>query len=446
MIARAPGMLPAWTLLLAMALCIGVARAPRAETPPAAEAVPLAITGNPGAVNVAAGTGALGRLLGLGPESGLRLGGVLVSNANALLAGGNAPGTASYNNLLVVDLQADLDRLAHIPGASVGAALLRFDGQPTNQQAGLVTGYNGLPGAPPLDRTELYELWWRQSLFADRLVVRVGKTVPTEDFGNVLRPVPVRDAALQIPAVSGLIYTPVFVNPTILGALPGYYNSAYGVTATVSPSRRLYVSLGVYDGNLARGQQTGLRAGPDLNGYRFQVGEAGTAWLLGPDRLPGAFAAGVWEQTGTLTLSAPTLAAPPRTVTQDGTHGLYAFASQRLWRGNANGVARGMSGFVQFGANDSRTMFATRYVGIGVTGFGLIPGRPQDSVGAGLAWSWLNRNRDLRPQEVMLQAYDQVHVIGAVYVQPVLTFSPKPGEKTARSPAVAFTVQSTVLF
>ncbi|MGH7212254.1 MAG: carbohydrate porin, partial [Acetobacteraceae bacterium] len=338
MIARAPGILPAWTLLLATAFCIGLTSAARAETPPAAEAVPLAITGNPGAVNVAAGTGALGRLLGLDPESGLRLGGVLVSNANALLAGGNAPGTASYNNLLVVDLQADLDRLAHIPGASMGAALLRFDGQPSNQQAGLATGYNGLPGAPPLDRTELYELWWRQSLFAGRLVVRVGKTVPTEDFGNVLRPVPVRDAALQIPAVSGLIYTPVFVNPTILGALPGYYNSAYGVTGTLSPSRRLYVSLGVYDGNLARGQQTGLRAGPDLNGYRFQIGEAGTAWLLGPDHLPGAFAAGVWEQTGTLTL-----AAPPRTITQDGTHGVYAFASQRLWRGNANGVARGMS-------------------------------------------------------------------------------------------------------
>jgi hypothetical protein len=58
------------------------------------------------------------------------------------------------------------------------------------------------------------------------------------------RPVPVQDVSLQIPAVSGLLYTPVFVNPTILGALPGYYNSAYGVTATVAPTRRFYVSLG----------------------------------------------------------------------------------------------------------------------------------------------------------------------------------------------------------
>jgi porin len=369
------------------------------------------------------------------------LGGVLVSNSNYLISGGNAPGSASFNNLLLADLEADLDRLGHIPGASLGAALLRFDGQPTNRQAGVVTGYNGLTGAPPLDRTELYELWWRQSFFADKLVVRIGKTVPTYDFGNVVRPVPVQDLSLRIPAVSGLLYTPVFVNPTILGALPGYYNSAYGVTATVAPTRRFYVSFGGYDGNTARGEQTGLEVAPTFNGYRFQIGETGTAWLLGPDNLPGAFAIGAWDQTGTLTLSRSQGA-----VTQNGTHGVYAFASQRLWRGSRDGEASGISGFIQLGANDSRTMIATRYIGLGVTAFGAVPGRPMDSLGAGIAWSGLNRNRDLRPNETLFQVYDQIQVFGSVYVQPTLTLSPNPGEKTAHAPAIAFTVQSTVLF
>ena len=428
-------------LLLSGALLIGLAPTASAQTTPAADAASSAIAGNPGAVNIVAGTGALGRLLGLDPESGLRLGGVLVSNGNYLISGGNAPGKTSFNNLLVADLDADLDKLAQIPGASFGTALLQFDGQPTNRQAGVVTGYNGLTGAPPLDRTELYELWWRQSLFADELVVRIGKTVPTYDFGNVVRPVPVQDPLLRIPAVSGLLYTPVFVNPTILGALPGYYNSAYGVTATVAPSRRFYLSLGGYDGNVARGEQTGLQIGPRFNGYRFQIGETGTAWLLGPGDLPGAFAIGGWDQTGTLTLSRPQGA-----VTQNGTHGVYAFASQRLWRGSGEGDARGVSGFIQLGINDSRTMIATGYVGLGVTAFGVIPGRPVDSLGAGIAWSRLNRNRDLRPSETLLQFYDQIQICGAVYLQPTLTLSPNPGEKTARAPAIAFTVQSTVLF
>jgi len=423
-------------LLLAWVPCLAQAQAPLD-----ANATSSAIAGNPGAVNIAPGTGELGRLLGFEPESGLRLGGVLVSNGNYLISGGNEPKTTSFNNLLLTDFEADLDQFAHIPGASFGTAMLRFDGQVTNQQAGIVTGYNSLTGVPPLHRTELYELWWRQSFFADGLVVRIGKTVPTYDFGNVIRPVPVQDLSLQIPAVSGLLYTPVFVNPTILGALPGYYNSAYGVTATVAPTQRFYLSLGAYDGNGARGVQTGLQATPTFNGYRFQIAETGTAWLLGPDNLPGAFAIGGWDQTGTLTASTP-----QGPITQNGTHGVYAFASQRLWRGSGEDDARGVSGFVQLGANNSRTMIAARYVGLGLTAFGVIPGRPTDSLGAGVAWSGLNGNRNLRPNETLLQLYDQIQVFGSFYLQPTLTFSPSPGEKAARAPAVAFTLQTTILF
>lgn len=426
---------------VAAALLLALAASPRAQAQSPAEAAGPGIAGNPGAVDIQPGTGALGRLLGLDPATGIRLGGVLVSNGNYLLSGGINPGRASFNNLLVVGLGVDLDKIAGIPGATLGAALLRFDGQPTNGQAGLATGYNGLPGAPPLDRTELYELWWRQSFLDDKLVVRFGKTVPTYDFGNVVRPVPVQDVALRIPAVSSLIYTPIFVNPTILGALPGYYNSAYGVTATVAPTTRFYLSLGTYDGNVARGEQTGLRAAPTFNGYRFDIGEIGTAWLLWPNGQPGTLAIGAWNQTGRLTL-----ATSQGTIAQDGTRGAYAFASQRLWTGTGGGNPKGVSGFAQFGINDSRTMIATKYVGLGVTAFGIVPGRPRDTVGAGLAWSWLNRNRGLRSHETLLQFYDQVHVIGDFYLEPVLTLAPNPGEKTAGQPAVAFTVQTTVLF
>jgi porin len=396
------------------------------------------IAGNPGAVDVEPGSGALGRLIGFGPDSGVRLGGVLVTNGNYLASGGNDPGTASFNNLLVTAFAVDLDKLTYIPGATVGASLLQFDGEPTNQQAGVVTGYNGLPGAPPLDRTEFYEAWWRQSLFADTVILRLGKLVPTNDFNNVVRPVPVNDRSLQIPAVSGLLYTPIFKNPTMLGFLPGYYNSAYGATMTLAPSQRSYLSLGIYDGNGARGVQTGLETGPTFNGYRFQIGEIGSAWLLGPQSLPGAAAIGAWDQTGLLTLKGPT-----GLITQNGSQGVYMFASQRLWKG-AGG--EGVSGLIQLGANDSRTtLFATRYVGLGLTAFGLIPGRPGDSFGAGLAWSELNQNVGYRSNELIFQVYDQIQVANAFYLEPALTLS-TPGETTARQPAVAFTLQSTILF
>jgi porin len=426
----------------AAAALLGWLAASVCETPAKAQDATQGIAGNPGAVDVEPGSGALGQFLGFGPDSGIRLGGVVVSNANSLAVNGKDPGTASFNNLVVIGGDANLDKLAQIPGATLGAAVLRFDGQQTNQQFGAVTGYNSLPGAPPLDRTELYELWWRQSLFADTVVVRFGKLVPTYDFDNVVRPVPVQDPSLKIPAVSGLLYTPIFVNPTILGVLPGYYNSAYGVTFTLAPTKSWYLSLGSYDGNLADGVQTGLEFTPTFNSYRFQIGEFGAAWLLGSQGLPGAFAIGAWDQTGLLKANAQD--GSPRTITQDGSQGVYMFASQRLWRRSPEGD--GVSGFIQFGVNDSRTMVANRYFGLGLTAFGLVPGRPSDSFGAGLAWSGLNARLGSRRDEALFQAYDQIKVEDAFYIEPAVTLGPALGEKGAHDPALAFTLQTTILF
>jgi porin len=94
--------------------------------------------------------------------------------------------------------------------------------------------------------------------------------VPTYDCSNVARPVPTQDEALQIPAVTGLLYSPVFVNPTLLGATGGYYNSVCGFTLTVAPTRNSYLNYGFYDGNVALGVQTGL-TGPHFNGYYFNI-------------------------------------------------------------------------------------------------------------------------------------------------------------------------------
>jgi porin len=82
---------------------------------------------------------------------------------------------------------------------------------------------NSLPGSKPLNRSELYQLWYRQSLFDDKIIFRIGKMLPTYDFNNVARRVPTQDETMEIPAVTGLLYTPVFVNPTLLRAIGGQF-------------------------------------------------------------------------------------------------------------------------------------------------------------------------------------------------------------------------------
>jgi porin len=395
------------------------------------------LSANPGAVNIVTGTGRLGRLLGFDKASGVQLGGVWLGDANYLVSGGAEPGKSSFNSLLILDLNVDLEKRLKIPGAQFGVDFLQFNGQPSNGQAGVVSGYNSLPGLPPLGRSELYELWWRQQVFGDKLTLRLGKTVPTNDFNNVTRPLQVHDLSLSIPAVSGLTYTPVFVNPTLLGVMPGYYNSAYGVTASLAPTKNVYMSYGLYDGTGARGDQTGLRTTPAFNGYYFNVGEIGYAWLVGSPKMPGTFAFGGWGQTGKLSGGG---------MKEDGAQGFYAFASQRLWLRNPGVDNSGVTSFFQFGMNESKTMIVNRYAGGGFTGFGLVPKRSKDSVGMGVGVSRLNEKFGFRRSEAMLQAYYQMHVVDDIYFQPTVTYVPNPGQSPSLSAATAITMRVTFLY
>ena len=329
------------------------------------------IAGNPGAVNGKPGIGLLGRALGLDPDS-IFLGGVWVGNADYLFGGGADPKSWNLNSLAIVATDVNLEKLIGFPGGEFGAEFLQFDGQDANGAAGVVTGYDGLPGPPPLNRSELYELWWRQRLFDDKLSIRFGKVVPTYDFDNVIRPIPVHDERYSIPAVTGVTYTPIFVNPTILGAMPGYYNSAYGITTTFTPTKHLYVMYGVYDGTSGDGRQTGISA---TSGFqRILLSNRRDRHLLvslGPNICSAIIGLGGWGQTGQLTAGRGASA-----IHQNGTGGFYTFGSQRLWCRHPGTDNSGVTGFFQFGINNSTTMIASKYFGTGLTTFGLVPDRP----------------------------------------------------------------------
>lgn len=396
-----------------------------------------AVSGNPGATNFSTGTGLLGHLLGLRDEWGVRLGGLWLADANVVAAGGAQPGAWSANSALFVSLQVDAEKLVNWRGAMFGVEFLQLNGANTNGQAGVVAGYNALVGAPPFNRSELFEAWYLQEIVKDVLKVRIGRSAPTYDFGNVLRPVKFVDDTQNIPAVSGLLFTPVFVNTSMLVAMPGYYNPGNGVTVNFTPGKSFYLNLGAYDGNNARGIQSGLNP-PMFNGYWFTIGEIGTNWVLGDSNHPGQLGLGLWRQTGQITGAG---------VTEDGFGGFYAFASQRVASGvNAAVPKSSVSVFLQVGANSSRTLPVQQYYGGGITGFGLIAGRALDSMGMGVGVSRLNPALFDRPAEVMLQAYYQAHLFGATFLQPTVSYIPTPGLSSATPGALALTMRLTVLF
>lgn len=400
-----------------------------------------AISSNPAAVNVNTGTGTVQRYvekkLGIKNNHGIAVQGAWLGDSNEIFSGGisDAKKTTS-NSILLLDLTIDTEKFNRWKGGLFGAQFLQVNTQDTNGQVGSVQGYNSLPGSPPLTRTELYELWFRQALFDDKLYVRVGKTVTTLDFNNVIKPDVLLNGAPTIPAVTSLIYTPIFTNTTMLGVIPGFYNSAYGVTLNLTPTKDWYLSYGIYDGNSARGVQTGL-TGPTFNGNYFQIGEVGAAWVLGKNQLPGTLGVGLWHQTG--------LIIQP-TLSEKGASGVYAFGSQRIWYRHPGYDNSGVSAFYQYGINNSSALPMKQFVGAGLTAFGLIANRAEDSIGVGTAVSWLNHKSFVRENELMYQAYYQANIIKNIYLEPALTYIPTPGASPNLSAAWTGTLRAIVLF
>jgi porin len=397
-----------------------------------------AVSGNPAATTFSTGTGLLGHLLGLRDEWGVKLGGIWLADTNLLAAGGAQPGGWTNNSALFISLAIDAEKLVDWRGAAFGFQFLQVNGANTNGEAGSVPGYNGIVGLQPFQRTELYEAWYEQKLFEDTLKVRVGRVTPASDFNNVLRPITLKDLNQNIPALSGLLYATVFANGSMIRALPGYYNPGDGVTVNFTPTSNSYLNAGVYNGNLARGIQTGLNP-PLFNGYYFAISEIGVDWLLGEGQHPGVFAIGLWRQTGLL--------GTPNGITQDGTGGFYLFGSQRIAHGfNEQVPSSSLSFFYQFGVNDSQTLPINQYYGAGVTAFGVIGDRAQDSMGMGMGLSRLNPHLFARPSELMFQTYYQAHLFAATFLQPTITYIPTPGASATTPSALALTMRLTVLF
>jgi len=388
---------------------------------------------NPGAVNAITGTGALGKkVFGFTPDSGVQLGGLWIPDCNYLLAGGLKPHRGGGNNLLQLSLYLDLEKLHIWKGGRFYVDFLQFNGSAVNDEAGTVQGYNGLVAQSPFHRSELYQLWFQQILFDEKFFVRIGKVVPSIDFNNVVKPIHLNQKSLEIPATTGLIYTPIFVNSSTLGVLPAYYDSAYSITFNVFPTKHHYFSCGFYDGNLARGVRTGLR-GPEFNGYYFQIGEIGGWWKI--NNKPGNIGIGGWNQTGQLTAEGEN----NTEISEKGTQGFYLFGTQRLWLQHPEKDSSGIIGFIQYGINNSKTLIINNYYGAGLTFLGLIPGRSLDSMGCGFALAKLNPRIFQRSYELILQAYDQINLRGSAYFLGALSYIPHPGAEENLQSAWAIT-------
>lgn len=87
-----------------------------------------------------------------------------------------------------------------------------------------------------------------------------------------------------------------------------------------------------------------------------------------------------------------------------------------------------------------------QYIGGGLTAFALTPCQPNDSMGIGAAFSWLNQKSFNQKTELILQAYYQAQFAKNIFIEPVLSYIPRPAINPNHAAALAATARVIFLF
>lgn len=425
--ARVPGGALAW---LATAGCAAGALAQAvADRPVGQEAA------EPAASPELAAEGPFGRDRLLGDAGGIRLAaegrGVvveagLVADFSQNLRGGADTEGAGFRHLFDLNVSLLSRPLLGYDGGTLFLDFQTKEGQDGSEEVRDFQAFSNLD-AP--DFTALYELWYEQVLLDARLRVKVGKVDANSEFAFA-------DFGGEF------LNSSTGFSPTIL-ALPTYPNPAMSINAFVEPVEAFYAGLGVYDGAAQEGSALGRRGPSTFLGDPsdlFLIGEAGLRWALA-DARNGRLAIGGWRHTGAFERF--------NGGTESGTGGLYAVLEQRLWRADreSEGDDRGVGAFVQYGYADPGVSEAEHHVGAGVSASGVVPGRPEDALGAYGSLVLFSQGAGFtEDHELAVEAFYKAAITPWLSLKPDVQYIVNPGGDDALRDAVVATLRVEAAF
>ena len=252
--------------------------------------------------------------------------------------------------------------------------------------------------------TQVSEYWWEFGLLEDTITVRLGKQDVNTEF-------------LLVEMAEDFIQSSFGLSPSSAG-LPTYPDPSMGavVLGQLTPSLRL--KLGIWDG-LADGGSWGFSG----NDVILLIGELEYKYSLLDGLLPGVLELGLARNTDGIVSGVPfpsewgyyiqweQLIYRERTCDPDDAQGLGVFALY---------LPRFGGGPVTVSTLETIEDSAAA----GVVYRGLIAGRDDDVVGAGIAWARLNQGGTNR--EIVVEGFYKVQVTPSVSLQPDLQYIASP--------------------
>jgi porin len=335
----------------------------------------------------------------------------------ANVSGGIKTG-ATYEGLLKLGLTLDLQKRFNWNGATLYASALYPHGEGITQDysgdfnvASSITAYNSF---------RLFELWFQQKLFDNKVSIRIGQMSADQEF---FLPI---GSAVFIDAAFGTMPTITFNN-----YLPIYPFGGLGIRVDYVPTDHWFSRAAIFDAN------PGIPNTTDKNGVAFHLNLRGGVIFLGEGgyttgssadskSLPATYKIGAWYDT--------TQQQTPNIAGQHNSDsGLYATVDQTLFPKIAFGPGS-LSGFFRVSAAPQQYKNVVPYYVDG--GFNLVgpfPTRDKDLFGMALGYTKLSDvympvgTKIQTGHETVFETTYKIQVNDHLFVQPDIEYILEPG-------------------
>ena len=347
----------------------------------------------------------------------------------------------AYDGVLELYINADMKKLGLWKGLCFFANGYQIHGRSvTGEYVGSLMPISNLEATPA---TRLFEMWFEQKLFDDRVAVRFGQMAA--------------DAEFIISEGGGYFLNGTWGWPSISAEAlpsggPAYPLATPGVRVAINPSERYGLMVALYNGDPAdpcryEDPQLCNNHGVDFRMEGPPLLMAEGMYNYSPDGLRGIIKFGGWNHFGDFEHLLTDVAGTPIAVSGDpglilnDNWGLYGIIDQLIWRVPGSEEAQGVGLFARFiGTPDNRNLIDF-YFDTGVTFTGMITGRPADALAVGFAYSRISDKVsafDIGTGEPVARNYESLIEVTYTYqindgwnVQPTFQYIFQPGGNVA---------------
>lgn len=323
---------------------------------------------------------------------------------------------AIYQGALLMTLDLDSAKLVGYEGGTFHVGSLWLNGEKPFSDK-YVGDLNKVNLVDFENSFRLWELWYEQKFFDDKLSLKFGQLSIDRDFivpeyYNGLASINFLNQTFFYPTMAFNVYDQPFF-PVGHHALASTPYGAPGVRLRIDPCQYVYAQAAAYDGNPDRsGSGTRVKLSGDegalvyfelglkLNQTKEAKGPPGNLKIGGYyhtddfyDMYQGTFAA--FDNVLTAMGGTP-MGIYPNPRTRGGNYGIYFLADQILWReaGKDDPAQQGLVSFFRAATAPKDRNLASFGIDGGLVYKGLIPGRDWDTLG--IAGSYLEVSDDLR--------------------------------------------------